>query len=80
MRNRMKFIWRSKTMLSNVWTSAVLTVLVAIIVSVIVELTVGHAAEEKITHEYLWPFLGAIYLVLFIVRWPIKRDKGSDSN
>jgi archaellum biogenesis protein FlaJ (TadC family) len=74
-RNKMSIEWRARTVIHNIWTSAILTVLFAIVISVIVELTLGTTAEEKLSKTYIWPFVGTIFVILILLRWPRNQNK-----
>jgi len=73
----MQFIWRSTTWFQNIWSSAILTVLLLIVVSVILELIYGQKIEQKIVESYMWIGVAVIFPIILILRKP--KNVGSNT-
>ena len=69
----MQFIWRSTTWVHNIWSSAVLSVLIIIAVSSALEVFYGQEIERKII-DIMWPILGVLFSVLLILRRPKESE------
>ena len=73
----MQFIWRSTSWVQNIWSSAILTVLLLIIISIILELSYGQKTEQQILESYMWIGLAVIFPIILILRRP--KNAGSNT-
>ena len=65
----MKFIWRSTSWFQNIWSSAIISVLSLIIITVVMVIILGQDIEKKIIN-YMWPILGVLFPLIIIIRKP----------
>ena len=73
----MQFIWRSTSWVQNVWSSAILTVLLLITISIILELIYGQKTEQQIVESYMWIGMAVIFPIILILRKP--KNAGSNT-
>lgn len=62
--------WKATTLINNIWTSAVLAVLVGVVISVLGDIFIGADSLSKGLKDYSWPILVALYLFFFVTRIP----------
>lgn len=74
----MAFEYRSKSWFSNIFTSAISSILALQIITVISGLIFGQKIEDKLI-AFMWPLLGAFYLVFLVTRSP-RTNKGLNDN
>jgi len=65
--------WKATTINSNLWTSAVLAVLVGVVISTFGELVFGADLVNKFLKDYFWSILVTLYLFFFVARIPKRK-------
>jgi len=62
--------WKATTITNNIWTSAVLAVLVGVVISALGDIFPGADLTNKFLRDYFWSILVTLYLFFFVTRIP----------
>jgi hypothetical protein len=65
-----KFKWRSKSWLNNLWTSAFYTMGVLTVITFLIEVIWEFEAAEKVILKYDLQILGITYIIVILTRIP----------
>lgn len=72
--DKVRLIWRSTSWWNNLWSSAVLAVLGAIIVWAIVGIALGFNTADRLAKVYQWHLIGTLFALSLVLRRPATKS------